>query len=313
MFFSLLIILTVIIIFSAAATCSFCGFSVNLGDEGIGDNIDRDDTDQETAADSGGSVQGSSSSGGQDTGNSSNSDNQDGSDQDSSQGQQERDDPEDTDEDSQSGEQAEGDEMDNSAENADERELKEWDLPIVASETGSISYDLDSDEVNFFRAGEVEFGYSSGTVWGYETESGESTPSYMAHSTSSGFISFDITPLAGSQIEDAVLSLSSPTIKGDPSYFDNIYINIINWGTGPPPLNMFTAEGTIVQGFPIGSGGNIMCNNNILKTGLQQAVDNNNPRFQLRLFFAGYFSMEDDVVDTWTYNTNNIRLNVRFR
>ncbi len=314
MFFSLLIILTVIIIFSAAATCSFCGFSFTSGDEDAGDAIDQDDPDQGSAADTGGSGQGSGSSGGQDTGNSSHSDNQDGSAQGSSQDQQqEEDDYGDTDEGSQSGEQAAVDEVDDSAENADERQTREWDLPIVVSETGTIAYDLDSNEVDYFRAGNVEFGYGSGTVWGYESENGESTPGYKSHFTRSGFISFDITPLAGSQIEDAVLSLSSPTIKGDPSYFDNMYINIINWGTGPPPLNMFTTEGTIVQGFPIGSGGNIMCNNNILKTGLQQAVDNNNPRFQLRLFFAGYFSMEDDTEDSWTYSTNNIRLNVKFR
>ena len=179
--------------------------------------------------------------------------------------------------------------------------VREREVLLINSETGTMYKEIYIGELNF-SDGYLAVGYDS------------FYPSEDYFTIQKIFISFDISSLSGATIQDAVLSLGGCTVYGDPSYFKNMYINIINWGPGQPPFNFFDSAGIVVPPpYPSSSDGNIRCNSVELLNGLQNAINNNNSRFQLRLHFSGtlkntYFNIDD----LWHYKKDNVMLNIKY-
>jgi hypothetical protein len=125
-----------------------------------------------------------------------------------------------------------------------------------------------------------------------------------------GFISFDITGLAGKTIDAVALTLSSAAIQGNPlEYLDYFWINVANWGAGPITQNDFNLTGIAIQNF---NSPGITCTADKLKSELQKAINSSKSRFQIRVHFAGPYTDNDSSRDGWEYTQSNINLNVKF-
>ena len=125
-----------------------------------------------------------------------------------------------------------------------------------------------------------------------------------------GFISFDITGLAGKTINAATLTLSSAAIQGDPlAYLDSFWINVVDWGAELIVQNDFNLTGIAIQSF---TSPNITCTADKLKSELQKAINSGKSRFQIRVHFAGPYTDNDSSRDGWEYAQSNVNLNVNF-
>jgi len=125
-----------------------------------------------------------------------------------------------------------------------------------------------------------------------------------------GFISFDITGLAGKTINTATLTLSNAAVQGDPlSYLDAFWVNAVEWGAEPIIQSDFSLPGTSIQSF---NSSNITCTAAKLKSELQKAINNGKSRFQIRVHFSGPWTDNDGSRDGWEYTQANVNLNVKY-
>ena len=125
-----------------------------------------------------------------------------------------------------------------------------------------------------------------------------------------GFISFDITGLAGKTINTATLTLSSAAIQGNPlEYLDYFWINVADWGAEPITQNDFNLTGIAIQNF---NSPDVTCTADKLKSELQKAINGGKSRFQIRVHFAGPYTDNDSSRDGWEYTQSNVNLNVKF-
>ncbi|MDD5658968.1 MAG: PKD domain-containing protein [Actinomycetota bacterium] len=124
-----------------------------------------------------------------------------------------------------------------------------------------------------------------------------------------GFISFDISSLAGANIQtaNAVFSLSQQW--GNPDIFGSLSLNDYYWGTRAVQLSDAGASGNVLQMF---SNSTFSCSNTALKTALQNAINAGKPRFQLRIHFTGLATDSDNQWDGWEYKQSNVKLSITY-
>lgn len=126
----------------------------------------------------------------------------------------------------------------------------------------------------------------------------------------SGFISFDISALGGAIVESATLSFNLSTGYGNPlSFFDSLWINVLDWGARPIRQEDFNLNGIAIQNF---TEPNISCSSDELKEELQKAINGGKSRFQIRIHFSGPFSDYDGSRDGWEYSQSNVKLSVTY-
>ncbi len=149
----------------------------------------------------------------------------------------------------------------------------------VAIYVGTIVVDQESTNLNLPRkeneGGYIEF--EGGTFAGGDIYSGDSD----SNKPSSGFISFDITSLAGKTVDSASLTLTNSSVSGDPlAFFESLWINTLDWGAESINQNDFS-----LSGIPIASYNtpNITCNVSKLTEELQKAINAGKSRFQIRI------------------------------
>jgi len=161
------------------------------------------------------------------------------------------------------------------------------DLPKKTNEGGYLEYE-----------GET---YPGGNV--YAGDSANNKPCM-------GFISFDITGLAGKTINAATLTLGSAAVQGDPlAYLDAFLINVVEWGAESIIQSDFTPQGIAIQSF---NSSNITCTAEKLKSELQKAINNGKSRFQIRVHFSGPYTDNDGSRDGWEYAQASVNLNVKY-
>ena len=307
-FISLIIL---ILFIGSAATCNFCGVPVAVGEDNSGSQSDSgvsgNNNNSSSSSDDSEQSSGQAGSGEEALPGSSEADSEGNGES------QQEEDPEEL--------PGEGqDDNDNQDMEEDQEEaipeegdptIRETDVRLVNTETGKMFKEIHNNEIKF-GSGSVLVGYDFGDFYIYNPE--EDDPTLVkVYDLVKGFISFDISALSGADIQEAVLFLSGCSVIGDPSYFNKMYINIINWGTGAPSTDYFDSAGTIVQGYPSSSNGNIQCNSVELKKGLQGSIDSGSQRFQLRLHFSGTLKSTDmDEDDLWYYDPGNIILNIKY-
>ncbi len=176
----------------------------------------------------------------------------------------------------------------------------------MSAYVGTIAVDQEPVNINLPRkedeGGYIEFG--GGTFTGGDIYSGDSD----SNKPSSGFISFDISGLAGKTVDSASLTFSNASVSGDPlSFFEALWINVLDWGAEPISQNDFS-----LSGIPIASYNtpNITCNVSKLVEELQKAINAGKSRFQIRIHFSGPYTDDDDSSDGWKYTQGNVNINV---
>jgi len=134
---------------------------------------------------------------------------------------------------------------------------------------------------------------------------------HQANESHRGFLSFDITALAGATVQDTKLTFSFNSIIGDLSNFGEFLIEAIDHGADPLIFQDYDLNGTLIQSFsPIGNG-YITCSSSNLKTQLQNAINSGKTRFQIRIRFS-VPTDNDKVMDLIQYQAQNITFNTTF-
>ena len=180
--------------------------------------------------------------------------------------------------------------------------------PVTTSTTTTTTTEQPPASVNLPKV-ESEGGYLE---YGGQTFSGANI--YAGDSENNkpclGFISFNITGLAGKTVNSVNLTFTNPSISGDPmAYLDSFWINVVDWGAEPIVQNDFNLIGIAIQSF---ISPNISCTSDNLKTELQKAINSGKSRFQIRVHFAGPYTDNDGARDGWEYSQANINLNVKY-
>ncbi len=126
-----------------------------------------------------------------------------------------------------------------------------------------------------------------------------------------GFMSYDITSLAGKIIDYASLTFVLESLWGDPSSFGNLWVGVVDYGEGPLVIADYNLIGVGIQSFSVP---NFICSNQLLIDKLQEAVDAGKTRFQIRIHFTGGdgFPSENGDWDGWEYDCNEIILAVYY-
>ena len=131
---------------------------------------------------------------------------------------------------------------------------------------------------------------------------------YMNNKPFRGFVSFDISGLAGRNVYDVVLVFGNPTQKGDPaSIISQISLEIVDWGSDNLELEDYFILGTLLHNF---TNPNFFFSFGSLANELQDAIDSGKDRFQLRISNPGLLTNNNNTTDAWSYPVDNIKLHV---
>jgi len=127
-----------------------------------------------------------------------------------------------------------------------------------------------------------------------------------------GYISFDITGLAGATINSINLTFSIKQKWGNPSFFGPFYINVLEWGAHPIVQADYSLIGLPITHYNSDGDGNLVCNVDLLKTQLQNAINNGKTRFQIRILSTGSSTNNNNQWDGWEYDQSGVNLNVTY-
>ncbi|MCK5567139.1 MAG: hypothetical protein KAI62_04455 [Actinomycetia bacterium] len=125
-----------------------------------------------------------------------------------------------------------------------------------------------------------------------------------------GFMSYDITGLAGATITDATMTFTPEQVWGDPTFLGSLWVDAIYWGPGALVMADFNITPYIaIESF---NSPNITLTNTKLKTELQKAINDGKSRFQIRIRFTTLATDSDNQWDGWDYLMNDIILHVSY-
>ncbi len=176
----------------------------------------------------------------------------------------------------------------------------------ITAYIGTIIIDQEPTSLNLLRkeneGGYIEFG--GDTFIGGDIYSGDSD----SNKPCSGFISFDISNLAGKTVNSASLTFSNSSVSGDPlSFFESLWINVLDWGAEPISQNDFNLNGIPIASYDTP---NITSNLSKLSEELQKVINAGKSRFQIRIHFSGPYTDDDNSSDGWKYAQSSINMNV---
>ncbi|HAJ96063.1 MAG TPA: hypothetical protein DCP02_07510 [Actinobacteria bacterium] len=125
-----------------------------------------------------------------------------------------------------------------------------------------------------------------------------------------GYISYDITELAGATITNTDLTFTLKKKWGDPSFHDPLFIGIIYWGPNPIYANLLNTFYPVIQEVSSSGSGSFTCTASKLKEELQKAINDGKTRFQITICFSAPYSNNNNDWDGWEYDQDKIVLNV---
>ncbi len=124
-----------------------------------------------------------------------------------------------------------------------------------------------------------------------------------------GYVSFDVSELAGSQIEEAKISGYADSISGAPfNTYGPLIIKAVYWGEREVQTSDFNMEGIEITN---NSAKNFVKSPSVLKDDLQYVVNNGINRYQLCFYFEGSPD-GDGKQDSITYSLEDIQLTVTY-
>lgn len=114
-----------------------------------------------------------------------------------------------------------------------------------------------------------------------------------------GFLSFDISNLAGKEVVSAEIEFSDYNVHWDPfSLIEKIWVVSIDWGDGEITYTDFDLPGTMLGEYEIPI---FTVSGKKLVDELNKAINNGRDRFQLRLQHKGLQTNHDNKVDVLVY------------
>lgn len=125
-----------------------------------------------------------------------------------------------------------------------------------------------------------------------------------------GYMSYDITGLAGATVIDAKLTFTLKNDWGDPSFYIYFYIGSLSWGQNPIDQGLSSVGSIGIQGFNSSGSGNFVCTASKLKEELQKAINDGKTRFQIRIYCTGVQTDNNNDWDGWEYDQIGVVLNV---
>lgn len=148
----------------------------------------------------------------------------------------------------------------------------------------------------------------------YYVYAGDSTTNKIIR----GFISFDISSLAGKVVHSAELRLAEPYVQGDPSFLHGtglskgLRLNITQWGDRPLELADFALPGQTIAAYTGYDITHTAAAGEQLVEYLQQRINSGDNRFQVRLLFARESSDNDGAADFVRYLMSEISLKITY-
>ena len=136
-------------------------------------------------------------------------------------------------------------------------------------------------------------------------------PAVVGHKAVRGFISFDISGMAGATVLDATLTFDLEKKYGDPSTFGNLHIGRVFWGPEPLEQSDFSIGGNNIISYVDYGTGNYTINSSTLKNLLQDSIDSGDPRFQIRIRL-GVGTDGDNNWDGLEYMQDDVNLRVEY-
>jgi len=131
---------------------------------------------------------------------------------------------------------------------------------------------------------------------------------YLSNKPFRGFVSFDISGLAGRNVYDVVLIFENPTQIGDPaSIISAVSVEFVDWGSDNLKLEDYFLLGTSLGDF---TNPNFFCTYGSLGVQLQDAIDSGKDRFQLRISNSGLLTNNNNTTDVWSYPIDHVNLDV---
>ena len=128
-----------------------------------------------------------------------------------------------------------------------------------------------------------------------------------------GFISFDISALAGKTIDSASMPFNLKETWGSAGIFGSLWVGVVDWGAEPIVAADFNLAGVGIQSFDPAGGGSFTCNAGGLKTQLQNAINAGKSRFQIRIHWAAEGTNSNGAWDGWEYDqTGGANLNITY-
>jgi hypothetical protein len=124
-----------------------------------------------------------------------------------------------------------------------------------------------------------------------------------------GYMSFDISGLAGADITEATLSMSPEQVWGDPTFMGSLWIDAVDWGSDTLQMADFNIPYTSIQSF---NDPDITCTSENLKTLLQQAIDDGKSKFRIRIRYTTPATDSDHNWDGWDYLIDEVNLHVAY-
>jgi len=172
-------------------------------------------------------------------------------------------------------------------------EVSTVSLNAVVRETGSIN--IGGSEGDDTYTGEMYIGDSG--------DNGMST----AH------LSFNITDLAGVEVESATLTMEIFEVVGDNiSFLDYLRIATTNYGARPLRVSDASITGNRIAQLP-NSTTNISCSSSELINELQRKIDASTDRFQLKIYWSNPNSNDDGGPDGLKYQVEDVSLTIQYR
>jgi hypothetical protein len=126
-----------------------------------------------------------------------------------------------------------------------------------------------------------------------------------------GFVSFDISGLAGATVIDAVLTFDLKKKFGDPATFGNVHIGKVYWGPEQLVQDDFGIGGSNIISFVDYGTGTYTINSPALENLLQDSIDSGDPRFQVRIRF-GVGTDSDGIWDGLEYDQSDVNLRLKY-
>ncbi|MCL4384894.1 MAG: PKD domain-containing protein [Actinobacteria bacterium] len=126
-----------------------------------------------------------------------------------------------------------------------------------------------------------------------------------------GFMSYDISSLAGATIDWASVTFLLKKTYGNPTEHAGslMVVEVVNYGPTPISQSLFS-----ISGIPIYSAAapSFSYYGDALKTQIQNAINSGKQRFQLLVGFTSPNNDGDGVWDGWEYDQTGITLNIKY-
>jgi hypothetical protein len=177
---------------------------------------------------------------------------------------------------------------------------------------------LAEESLDFTVMAAITLTEAPGICGGYIIKDTDAYPSssamvgdYINNKPIRGFLSFDISGLAGIEIISASLVFNEYQEHNSPSDFiEAVWVISVNWGTGNIKPAHYDLQGTLIGEHSIPT---FTCSNQKLVDELNQAIGDGRPSFQVMLRHKGYMSNNNNLPDTLKYGGSfPVKLNVYY-